>query len=313
MSLGSIAVDMFFTTSGFLVTASLFARQSAIEFILARFLRIFPALLVMLVLTIFGIGVFFTSMPIDSYLSDSRTYIYFLKCSTLIGGITYNLPGVFDENPYKNAVNGSLWTMPHELRMYALLVIIWISLRTAKSFRLMFFELIIVFAAIISGILVLALHFIDSQGNTFPKLFFMFFAGSAFYVLKKQIIISNLYFILFIIALSISAIANKHAFFVTYILTTTYILFYIAYIPSGIIRKYNLVSDYSYGMYIYAFPIQQSVAALIPGVSVLIMTIISLTATLLLAIISWHFIERHALDLKIIYADHTRKNSQPHI
>src|SRR6186997_3455935 len=86
MSLGMIAVDVFFITSGFLVTASLLTRQSAIEFIWARVLRIYPALLLMLLLTVFGLGIFFTQLPVPSYLANSLVYTYFLKCSTLITG-----------------------------------------------------------------------------------------------------------------------------------------------------------------------------------------------------------------------------------
>ncbi|HOB46686.1 MAG TPA: acyltransferase family protein, partial [Zoogloea sp.] len=59
ISAGAVAVDVFFITSGFLVTASLLARQSTVEFVWARVLRVFPALFVMLVLTVFGLGLFF--------------------------------------------------------------------------------------------------------------------------------------------------------------------------------------------------------------------------------------------------------------
>ena len=76
MTTGSIAVDAFFITSGFLVTASLSKRRSVLDFVVARALRIFPALLVMLLLTVFGIGVFFTSMPVQGYLAAYKTYFY---------------------------------------------------------------------------------------------------------------------------------------------------------------------------------------------------------------------------------------------
>lgn len=307
MTMGSIAVDVFFITSGFLVTASLFTRQSAIEFIWARFLRIFPALLVMVLLTVFGLGIFFTSMPLASYLADSRTYIYLLKCSTLIAGVAFSLPAVFDGNPYKNVVNGSLWTMTCELQMYAILAIVWVALRITKSMRLRVFELVVVTAASVAGVVVVALYFYRPLEYSFTKFFFMFFSGAAFYVLKERITLSRLFFWLFTIALLISAISNKHAFFVVYTLTVAYVLFYLAYVPSGQVRKFNRVGDYSYGVYIYAFPVQQSVAALIPGVSVLLMALMSTFVTILLAALSWHFLERRALGLKGLYVGHTRR------
>lgn len=306
MPMGSIAVDIFFATSGFLVTASLLTRRSVIEFVWARTLRIFPALLIMLLITVFGLGVFFTSLPLPSYLTDSAIYIYLVDCTTLIFGVAYNLPGVFDGNPYKKAVNGSLWTMPYEIKMYAILAIVWVVSRIPKGIKFRTFELAIVTGAVVAGVLAVANHFYFPT-EAFTRLFFMFFSGATFYVLKEYITLSRSFFWFFVIALLASAIANKHAFFVVYVLTIAYVLFYIAYIPSGRLRKYNQMGDYSYGVYIYAFPVQQSVAALIPGVSVLSMLLISASSTLLIAALSWHLLERHALSLKGHYVGHTRR------
>jgi peptidoglycan/LPS O-acetylase OafA/YrhL len=80
-----------------------------------------------------------------------------------------------------------------------------------------------------------------------------------------------------------------------------------AYVPSGQIRNYNRLGDYSYGLYIWAFPVQQSIAALIPGVSVAYMIVISATVSIILAVISWHLVERRALNLKAHYVGHTRR------
>ena len=113
MSLAVLPVDVFFVTSGFLVTASLLKRQSAIEFVLARVLRIYPALLVMQVLVVFGLGLFFTTAGRASYLVNYHTLLYLIKGSTLVTCVDQTLPGVFQNNPFKNTVNGSLWTMPN--------------------------------------------------------------------------------------------------------------------------------------------------------------------------------------------------------
>ena len=144
ITMGEIAVDIFFIASGFLVTASLLTRQSVIEFVWARVLRIFPALLIMLILTVFGLGVFFTSLSFPSYISDSKTYIYLLKCATLIRGVDFTLPGVFDENPYNNMVNGSLWTMPYEIKMYVILLLIFVVSRVINTTRLRIIGLAII-------------------------------------------------------------------------------------------------------------------------------------------------------------------------
>jgi peptidoglycan/LPS O-acetylase OafA/YrhL len=123
---------------------------------------------------------------------------------------------------------------------------------------------------------------------------------------RDHIDLSNKFFWISIITLLCSAV-NKDLFFITYNLVIAYILFFIAYIPSGSIRIFNRVGDYSYGTYIYAFPVQQALAALIPGVSVMQMIVISGIITLLLAILSWRFIEMHALGLKEHFVYHSQK------
>ncbi|MBU1568800.1 MAG: acyltransferase [Proteobacteria bacterium] len=306
-SSSTIAVDIFFIISGFLVTSSLFTRQSLVEFVWARILRIFPALLIMLLLTVFGLGVFFTSLPLSSYLTDSRTYYYFLKCVTLFTGVASDLPGVFEENLYKNVVNGSLWTMPHEIRLYMILTVIWLILRTSKQHGRYFFQITILVSCFLAGLLVFIRHFYISTDCQFTRLFFMFFSGAAFYVMKMRIELSLWYFWLSLIALLLSAFISTHLFFVVYMLTIAYILLYIAFIPSGLIRNYNRAGDYSYGIYIYSFPVQQSVAALLPGISIFSLFVISASATIVFAALSWHFLERYALSKKEICVVHTRR------
>lgn len=284
-------------------------RQNLIEFIWARVLRIYPALIAMLVLTVFGLGCFFTTLPLSSYLTDTKTYTYLLKGATLITGVTWKLPGVFHGNPYQDAVNGSLWTLPYEIYMYGILTIVWLALRIVKASRLRLFHMATLTAVATSGVLLLVSHFTfnaPTEGG-FVKLFYMFFSGAAFHVLKERITISHRVFWLFLVALLASALTNSQLFFVIYQFTLAYLLFYVAYVPSGPIRKYNELGDYSYGVYIYAFPIQQFIAALAPGVSVLSMVLVSTLATLLMATLSWHLLERRALGLKRACAEQTSR------
>ncbi|MGE5772366.1 MAG: acyltransferase family protein [Hyphomicrobiales bacterium] len=306
MTIGDIAVDVFFITSGFLVTASLLTRQSAIEFVWARVLRIFPALLAMLLLTVVGLGLFFTELSGSSYLTDPKLYRYFFKSLTLFSGVEYELPGVFENNPYKSAVNGSLWTMPFEVKMYAALAIIWMLLRTIPKFRVRAFKVAILAGVCLAGVLHVLAHFNLIGGGHAFRLSFMFFGGASLFVLKGRIVLSGFTFSLFVLALAM-AVFNPHAFFIVYTATLAYILIYVAYVPGGYIRRYNKLGDYSYGVYIYAFPVQQSTAALIPGVSVLSMVMISSVVTLAFAVLSWHLLEKHALKLKGQYVHHTER------
>lgn len=306
MTLGSIAVDIFFLTSGFLVTASLLTRESTIEFVWGRVLRIFPALFAMLLVTVFGIGLFFTTLPWSSYITDPKLYKYFLKNVTLIGGVAYRLPGVFETTPFPNAVNGSLWTMPYELWMYGILAAVWLLGCAAPRFRRKAFEVSIIAGAAWAGVYVVLAHFGVIQQRLFWRLFFMFFTGSVFFVLRNRIVLSHSIFIACLVGMLLSAYHSR-LFFIVYNATLAYILFYVAYIPSGFIRAYNRLGDYSYGVYIYAFPVQQSIAYSVPGVSVLSMAIYSSVTTIILAALSWHLMEKHALKRKGRFANRTRK------
>ena len=113
-----MAVDIFFGISGFLVTSSLLSRKNVVVFSLARLLRLVPGLFISTLLTVFCIGLYFTTLPIDEYLRHPDIYQYIWVNSTLLQ-TQVSLPGVFD-----GGVNGSLWTLPYEFKMYSVLACI---------------------------------------------------------------------------------------------------------------------------------------------------------------------------------------------
>lgn len=297
MTMGAIAVDVFFVTSGFLVTSSLLGSRSLLEFACARILRIYPALIVMVSMTVFALGALFTSLPIPSYFSSPQTYLYLVKCSTLILNIEYQLPGVFDSNPFKSGVNGSLWTMPYEIRMYAMIAILWLALRMNGERRLFAFKLIVVTSTLLAGGGLVYMHLDQQPESNFLRLFFMFFAGASFYVLRERVRMSHWAFVVLLCGLALS-FGDKTLFFIWYAPSLGYLVLYLAYIPSGFIRSYNRIGDYSYGIYIYAFPVQQTVAALVPNVSIHEMILLAGGLTTLMAMLSWHLIEKRFLALK---------------
>jgi len=302
MSWGNIAVDIFFITSGFLITGSYLSRNNLIAFAWARILRIYPALIVAVMFCVFVVGLYFTTLTVLEYFSDAQTYKFMFKNILLFFGVEYKLPGVFQDNPYKYTVNGSLWTLPYEVKMYTMLAfILSVIVYLQKRLNFLTIKNTLLSVALFSVILHIGNHFgLLPLPDNFIKLFYMFFVGSAFYAWKDRIQLSSWWFFVALILLLVST-ANKDIFFVFYSLLLPYLTLYIAYVPSGHVRKFNQIGDYSYGIYVYAFPVQQSMAALVPNISVSAMIIYSLSITMVLSMTSWHLIEKRFLKMKGSY------------
>lgn len=307
MSLGDIAVDVFFIISGFLVTISLLTKQNMLEFIWARVLRIYPALWVMLLLTVFGLGAVMTTLSLPAYFTSAQTYGYWLKCATLFTGVVFQLPGVFDSNPYSHSVNGALWTLPSEIHLYSILALLWVGLRVIKTQHIKLFEQVIVGIFIMATLSLLMRVFMMDTDAVFNKRAFMFFSGASVYILRAYITLSRSVLGVLIAALCLSILIGQKTFLLTYFLTLTYIVFYAAYVPTGVVRQYNQEGDYSYGLYIYGFPIQQTLEAFNPKMGALSMFVMSAPIALLAAALSWHFVEQRALILKTACIAYTRR------
>ena len=85
---------------------------------------------------------------------------------------------------------------------------------------------------------------------------------------------------------------------VAYPLLLSYVVLWLALVPAGVLRRYNRLGDYSYGFYLWQFPIQQWVVLTHPGITQVSLLLGSLPAALALAVASWHLVERPALALK---------------
>ena len=121
LNLGAIGVKMFFVISGFLVTQSWITRQRLDQFVVARVLRIYPALVAATLWTI-ALAALSSYLPATAFFTHPQTGDYFWRTALAVD-TREGLPGAFAGNPFPHAVNGSLWTLPIELRLYLALAL----------------------------------------------------------------------------------------------------------------------------------------------------------------------------------------------
>src|SRR5262249_52667866 len=133
ISMGGLAVMSFFAISGFFISQSFDRKRSLMDFCVARILRIYPGLLLVLLLTVFVLGPALTTSSITKYFSDPGTFTYVPRNLSL-KFLQYDLPGVFQNNPYSSAINGSLWTLFYEVACYGLVAVVGILGLTTRSF-----------------------------------------------------------------------------------------------------------------------------------------------------------------------------------
>jgi peptidoglycan/LPS O-acetylase OafA/YrhL len=306
LSLAEMAVDVFFVTSGFLVTGSLVNRGEVIAYVWARALRIYPAIWAMLVLTVFVLAPALTTLAPADYFASPKTHDYFLKCATLIGGVRYSLPGVFETNPLPAEFNGSLWTLPIEMRLYLYLAAGWLVLAAAPAIRLKTMKVALPIAAAAFLLVILRGRLFGAPFNAADTRIFMFLCGSTLYLWRDKVPMRRSILIGALACLLIASV-NEQAFFVVYVVCLAPLVLHLAYLPKGRIRAFNDWGDCSYGVYIYAFPIQQTLALLFPGMPLMAMIVGSGAITLGVAALSWTLIERRALAMKGDFAAATSR------
>lgn len=291
-SLGGLAVYMFFAISGFLVTASFHRSRSAQHFVQARARRLFPGLAVSLLLVALVMGPLVTTLPIGQFLTDPLTLTFLLRNITLAFP-QYTLPGVFTDNPY-TAVEGSIWTLIHEVLCYGLVFLAGMAglLWRPKAMA--------VTLALVLGLwLVLALvplpvpdRLMKTHDLALPFLF-----GVVFFLVKDRLRL-GLPGVAGLIVLAGGARGlglTGPLYDVLLVLALSYTTFWAAYVPGGVIRRFNRLGDYSYGIYIYAFPLQGLAVWLFGAQSAWTNIALAFPATLVCAILSWHWIEAPAL------------------
>ena len=287
-SLGSYAVFVFFALSGYLISHSYAQTNAPITYLVARAARLLPGLLVSLFLVAFVLGPVVSELSGAKYLTAQQSWDFVLANLTLIHP-QYSLPGVFTANPYPE-VEGSIWTLAHEAGWYLVLLICGMAgvLRHPR----VVLGLAGLLAAAYVGVQVTGGH-IPGKLAQFIQLGLPFAFGMAFRSYNTRV--PNSVWLLTGLALAAGLTLHATWGFPILMAFLTYATFWLCFVPKGRIRAFNRIGDYSYGIYIYAFPVQGLVVWLVPGISVAGNIALALPLTLALAALSWHQVEQPAL------------------
>jgi peptidoglycan/LPS O-acetylase OafA/YrhL len=294
---GGIGVAIFFVISGYLVSGSV-ERRSTADYLASRALRIMPALALVTCFEVLVIGPAFTTLSLPAYFSNIATWGHL--ANPLIYGINFWLPGTFKNLP-NIAVNGSLWTLPIECGLYLLLPAMAFCGGITKR------GTAIAFAACCAAYFIATSWFgltTQKQGPevlrgvetlSAVKLTTFFFAGAALRAYRDDISL-NAGGAIICCALLYAAAWTPVAMAV-YFACLPYLVIFIAFRPPAI--SLERIGDLSYGIYLFAFPVQQSLITMFHLDQRPIRLLeLAIPVVVSLAFLSWRYVEAPALRLR---------------
>lgn len=297
-SIGSHAVNIFFALSGFMVAASWERSRNLADFVMARALRVVPALVCVNLFILIFAGIFLTTVSPSEFWSVENAG-GFLANTLLLFKASSTLVGVFADNPWQHFVNIPIWTIKFELLCYATLAIIMVLVGLFRpSATLCKLGLGALFGACVIVMLWKGEPSQFEFAGNFARFLFAFYLGVAAWFARHRIVLSASYLMVISLPLAAAIAVGSTLVFPLSILAAAYLSFWAGSFQTGLLQRAADRTDLSYGLYIFGFFIQQYLVYVFPGQSV---TANAITATVLAGIfawISWTLIERPALDLR---------------
>ncbi|TPG78592.1 acyltransferase family protein [Pseudomonas mandelii] len=293
-SYGGLGIAIFFVISGYLIAKSWSFDPSVISFLVKRSLRIFPALIVVVVVTSFLLGPIFSTLTVKQYFSN-LAFIMYLK--NIILSPVFYLPGVLEHARVVNVINGSLWSLPIEFFMYLVVVALGLLFnggRLVYAIATALFALIVVFWCWRDAPL-LVVYGTDVRNIPLIGIYFMIGACYAKWGLERWFSLSGVtVMVMMTLLLAPYSSISKPLLW----LTLPYVVLAYGLSRSWLGSLVNKVGDCSYGVYIYAFPVQQFVLLKFPGIAYSTYLVVTVVITLILGYGSWHLIEKRVLKFK---------------
>ena len=268
---GNFAVYCFFAISGFLISHSWLRSRSAAKFFSKRVMRIYPGFVAAVLLGLLVVA------PIASDHFELKARDLRSLPLNLITLRRTEPQGAFAHNPVPGAINGSLWSIPYEFKCYlGVMLIGGIGLLRADR-RLMMgllIGIVTVSAAYLPGSVSAiergAFAVIVGQASAWCDVLPYFVAGTTYYLYRDHIPCSPRILVSVFISFVIAAVVPP-AGRVVFPFAITYLLFWFAFHSAFRFHEWSRYGDFSYGIYLYAFPIQQLITMRFPGISLVVL------------------------------------------
>ena len=280
---GALAVKLFFFISGLVVTNSFIIKKSSSYFIFSRTFRLIPALLFVLLISSLLIAPLVTKLSFSDYFSNIQVFKYIQN--NLFFNTDFALPGVFIDNFYKGAVNGSLWSLHFEVGCYIVLLAIFMLLGKKNKYYLNIPIILIIIDSLLPTRFILGFLGDNSEVYLLP----FSFAIGAFFAVNADKLQMNFSIVIgsFLMYFIFKGTAFTHILF---IFGSCNLLLFLSY--NSLIIKLKPKYDISYGIYLWGFFIQQTIVFYTGHIYVGLHCVIALLICIIFGFISNIFIEK---------------------
>lgn len=288
-----LAVNAFFIVSGFLVTGSMLYRGDLREYGAARILRIYPALLVHVLIVAFVLGAIITTQPLLAYYLDPQVLSQPAKVLSFYE-TEMILPGVFANNSEQLA-SATLWTLRYEVMAYTGTAILFAAGLMRRKWMIAAPYIICVIGWVAAHRLGI-FEGLPATAQSILRFGMAYGFGAAIYAYQDRI---RLYWPMIALLGAVTWLF-RYIPEVEILMTMTVgaAIFALAYMKIPKLDKLKGVTDTSYGIYIYHWAVLQTVKALFPDIGLITLMITATILTMIIAYASWVWIEKRALAVK---------------
>lgn len=291
----ALAVDSFFAISGYLVTISLYNSKSIFQYTFKRALRIVPGFWVAVLLSVTLLAVLTSDTPLQSLFSKEAAQY---TINNLFLRTHYNIPGILDGR----AINGSLWTIPYEAFLYVLIIPLWwmSGLKKRRTIVLAILSLVIILHFFYREKLISqSLPVIWLNLGELSRLACIFLMG-ALLATENELLLKNR-MIAVVCATGLVAIGFvMNIYHYIAFLCVPYLIIHLGLMYNKTISRVTSRGDYSYGIYLWGFPIQQALVFFTDIEEPQYLTLVALPIAYVFGFMSWHGIEHPFLKLKTL-------------